>query len=140
MRVELHRINQKVHFQAHNEDGNTIDIDGAPSIGGENQGFRPMQLVLAAIASCSLMDLVTILEKSRQPVEDIQVSVEGTRADKVPAVFTGVSLHYKLIGTLEKEKVERALDLAVNKYCSVGAMIEKTAKINYTYEILSSNQ
>jgi putative redox protein len=137
MKVELARINQKVHFQAKNEDGNTIEIDGAPSIGGENQGFRPMQLVLAAVASCSLMDLVTILEKSRQHVVDIQVSVEGTRADMIPAVFTGIHLHYKLKGKLEKEKVERALDLAVKKYCSVGAMLEKTAKIDYTYEILS---
>jgi len=135
MKIALTRVNNKVHFVAKNEDGNLIHIDGAPSIGGENQGFRPMQLILAALAGCSLMDLVSILEKSRQSLKDIQVSVEGDRADAIPAVFTEIRLHYTLWGSFQTEKVERALELAIKKYCSVGAMLEKSATISYTYEI-----
>lgn len=137
MKIELTRLNDKVHFVAKNEDGNSVHIDGAPSIGGENLGFRPMQLVLTALAGCSLMDLVSILEKSRQTLKDIQVTVEGDRADAIPAVFTEIRLHYTFWGIFKTEKVERALELAVKKYCSVGAMLEKTAKITYTYEIHS---
>jgi len=135
MEVKLYRENDKVFFRAENEEGNTLYIDGAPSIGGENKGFRPMQVVLSALAGCSLMDLVTIIEKSRMKLKDIRVSDVGNRADAIPAVFTDIRLHYDLYGKLDRDKVERALDLAVNKYCSVGAMIEKSAKITYTYTI-----
>jgi putative redox protein len=128
-------MNDKVHFQAKNEDGNTLDIDGSPAIGGENLGFRPMQTVLAALAGCSVMDLVSIIEKQRMTLTDLQIQVDAQRADATPSVFTSINMHYILTGNLVAKKVERALELAVRKYCSVGAMLEKSVEITYDYEI-----
>ncbi|KGE71397.1 OsmC family protein [Spirochaeta lutea] len=135
MRVTLNRVNTKVHFRAENEDGNTMDIDGSPAIGGENRGFRPMQALLASLAGCSVMDLVSIIEKQRMTLKDIQIQVDGQRADSTPSVFTAIHLHYILRGQLIPEKVERAVELAVKKYCSVGAMLEHSVTITYDYEI-----
>lgn len=140
MTIELERMNKAVHFQARNEDGLVVNIDGAPGIGGENKGFRPMQLVAAALAGCTLMDLVGIIEKYRMRLENLQVEVNAKRRDATPAVFEHISLHYRFWGDFEATKLERALDLAVRKYCSVGAMLEKTAKIDYSYEIVQEEE
>lgn len=135
MKIQLQRINKKVHFRATNEDGLSVDIDGSPSIGGENRGMRPMQLVASALAGCSVLDLVGIIEKYRMELDDLQIEVDAERKDEVPAVFSRINLHYVLTGVLEATKVERALELAVKKYCSVGAMLEKSVEITYSYKI-----
>ena len=79
MRIILERQNQAVHLQAANEDGAKIDIDGASSRGGENKGLRPMQLLLAGLGSCSTMDIVSILNKQKQDLDDIRILVDGNR-------------------------------------------------------------
>jgi len=136
MKVSIERLNDAVHFEGTNANGNTIHMDGSPAIGGEDKGVRPMELLLFATASCSCIDIVAILKKMRQPLENIKVDVEGHRdSTQTPSVFTGIHLHYKLWGDLKEEKVKRALALSLEKYCSVSAMLEKTAKITYEYSI-----
>jgi len=136
MKITLTRRNKACHFVAENENGNTIDIDCAPDLGGENKGFRPMQLLAAGAGGCSVIDIITILKKQRQLLDDIKVEVRAEREKgKSPSLFTDMHLHYILKGNLDKKKVEKAIDLTLKNYCSVTKTLEKTAKITYTYEI-----
>lgn len=139
MKIELQRINKACHMVAKNEDGNEINIDGAPKVGGEGKGFRPMQLIAAGAGSCSSIDIISILQKQRQPIDDLQVRIDARREEgKVPSLFETIHLHYILTGDLDKNKVEKALELSLQKYCSVVKILEKTAQITYTYEIISN--
>ena len=135
MKIRLHRVNDRVHFQAANADGNTIEVDGAERVGGEGAGFRPMQLALAALASCSVMDLVPILEKQRQVVDDVDIEATGERVDGTPSPFSAINLHYILTGGIDEKKAQRAVELAVYKYCSVGEMLKATVDITYSFEV-----
>lgn len=138
MKIELARQNDAYHMQATNEDNCTVDIDGSPEIGGQNKGMRPMQLLLAGIGSCSSIDIISILKKMKQPLEDIKVTVEAEREkDKAPALFTDIHVHYKLFGSLEEEKAKRAVELSMEKYCSVTRILEKTAHITWSFEVIS---
>jgi putative redox protein len=137
MKIELKRMNEACHMVAKNEDGNEIHIDGAAKVGGEGKGFRPMQLLAAGAGSCSSIDLISILKKQRQPLTDLQVNIDAKREEgKVPSLFNTIHLHYILKGNLDKYKVEKALELSLLKYCSVVKIIEKTANITYSYEII----
>ena len=134
MKITLQRVNQAVRFEGVNSAGNTVIVEGSPEIGGEGQGMRPMDLLLVSLASCSSMDVVSILKKMRQPLEDLRVEVEGQRAtDQVPAVFTKIHLRFVLKGDLRPDRVEEAIRLSVDKYCSVGRMLDKTAEITYEW-------
>ncbi len=134
MKITLQRVNQAVRFEGVNSAGNTVIVEGSPEIGGEGQGMRPMELLLVSLASCSSMDVVSILKKMRQPLEDLRVDVEGRRAtDQVPAVFIGIHLRFVLKGDLRPDRVEEAIRLSVDKYCSVGRMLDKTAEITYEW-------
>jgi putative redox protein len=134
--ILLDRLDDAFHFRATNEMGNTLDIDADPGIGGHNQGMRPMQLLLAAIGSCSVFDMIYLLRKQRQPVDDVKIRVEGHRADGTPAPWEHIAMHFIFYGDLKEEKVAKAVQQGVEKYCSVGLMLEKTAKISYTHEII----
>lgn len=136
MIVEISRINDAYHFEAVNEQGRKIHMDASPEIGGSNQGFRPMQLLLAALGGCGSIDIVNILKKQKQNIQDIKISVEGEREkDVIPSLFTDIHIHFQLVGDLDEEKVKKAIDLSVNKYCSVLKTLEKTSKITHSYEI-----
>lgn len=135
MKIEIFRKNQACHFEAKNEEGNTISIDGSPAIGGENLGFRPMQLVAAGAGTCSAMDVITILKKQKQELEDISIEVMALRSDEIPAVFEKIHIQFNLKGKLDEKKVEKALELSVEKYCSVLKMLDKTADVSYDYDI-----
>ncbi len=138
MQIKLKRIDDAYHMRAVNEDGNAIDTDGSLKIGGNNKGMRPMQLLLAAVGSCSAIDIVTFLKKQRQDLQDFRISVGGAREkDAVPALYTDIHLHFELTGDLSVKKVERALSLSMEKYCSVAKTLEKTANITYDYKIIA---
>lgn len=137
MRIEMRRRNDAVHLEAENEDGVTVNIDGAPSVGGQNLGMRPMQLVLSALGGCSTIDIINILKKQRQPLEDIKVTLDGDRQKDVePSLFEKIHVHFTLKGDLDEKKVQRALSLSMDQYCSVAKTLEKTARITYSYEIV----
>lgn len=120
-------------FIGKNEQGHGLIMDGS---GGEQRlGNSPMELLLLSLAGCSGIDVVHILKKSRQDVEDCTVDVSGTRADTEPKVFTDIHMIYRVTGkNLSMEKVERAVDLSAEKYCSASVMIGQAA--NITREII----
>ncbi len=120
-------------FIGKNEQGHGLIMDGS---GGEQRlGNSPMELLLLSLAGCSGIDVVHILKKSRQDVVDCIVDVSGTRADTEPKVFTDIHMIYTVTGkNLSMEKVERAVDLSAEKYCSASVMIGQAA--NITREII----
>jgi putative redox protein len=137
MRIEVKRINDATHLEATNEMGNKIYMDGSPTIGGKDLGFRPMQLLLAAVGGCSTMDIVSILNKQKQDLRHIEIVVDGEREQGVePSLFRDIKVHFKLYGNVDVEKAKRAVDLSMTKYCSVSKTLEPTAKIEYDFEVL----
>lgn len=137
MEVTLRRVNAAVHFEAVNSDGNTIHIDGSPAVGGEGKGFRPMEVLLAAVAGCSSMDLVPILRKQRQQVDDISITVRGWRAESVtPAPFEKIEIIFRISGRVDPAKAEKAAALAVEKYCSVAETLAEEVEISWKVEIV----
>ncbi len=138
--IKMKRLNDAVHFVATNEEGNSIHMDGSAKIGGEGKGVRPMETVLMAIAGCSSIDIVMILKKMRQNLEDIEVEVNGEKVETIPQVFKTIHIKYILTGNLKEEKVAEAVRLSMEKYCSVSKMIEKAAEITYEYEIKPGNE
>lgn len=137
MEINIERLHPErpFHLRASNDQGNTVDIDGAPDIGGTDMGMRPMQLLLTSMGTCSAMDVIHIMRRQRQELRDIHVSVRGDRVETHPRVFTGIHLHFDLYGDLSPEKVEKAVSLSVEKYCSAIRMVEKAANITYDYTI-----
>lgn len=137
MQIELNRVNNAVHFEASSPSTTIkVHIDGSPAMGGEGLGVRPMEMVLMALASCSSLDLVTILQKQRQDIRDFSVITEGVRTDNIPHVFTSIHMTFKLTGTIDPAKAERAAELAVKKYCSVHDMLAAGGvEITYSIEI-----
>ena len=137
MKIELNRLNEGYHLEAINEQGKSIHIDASPDIGGTNQGMRPMQLLLAAMGGCSTIDIINILKKQKQPLRDIKITVTGEREKgAVPSLFVEVHTHFRLYGDLDQEKVQRAVSLSVEKYCSVAKTLSHKATITYSVEIL----
>jgi putative redox protein len=102
----------------------------------EKSANSPMELVLIALCGCTASDVVGILRKKREPFTALEVHAKGDRADGYPAVFTSIHLTYKVRGQVSKKAMEDAVRLSKEKYCSVSAMLEKTAKITYTIEHL----
>ena len=138
MRVELNRLDDAFLFESSNEEGLTITTDGSPDIGGQGKGMRPMQVVLAAVASCSSIDIVLLLRKQRQDLRDIKVIVTADRRDEEPRLFTRIQVHYRLFGDLEDRKVERACRLSMEKLCSVSLMLKAGGvEIDWSYEIIA---
>ncbi len=88
------------------------------------------------LVACSTIDIISILKKQRQPLEDIKISITGEREDAVPSPFVSAHIHFKLFGKLEPDKVQKAVSLSVDKYCSVAKTIEKTTKITHSFEII----
>lgn len=126
-----------VMFVGESGSGHSVVMDGAPDAGGRNLGFRPMEMLLLGLAGCSAFDVVLILRRGRENITDCVVEVDGDRADTDPKVFTNVRMTYTVTGrNLDRNKVERAVKLSEEKYCSASAMFGKTAQISHTIEIV----
>ncbi len=130
MKIHLKRLNENYHFETKNERGDVVYLDNKSE--PNPQGASPMELMLMGIAGCSGIDIVMILKKQKIELLDLQMEVEGFRQDgAVPNVFTAIKLIVKLKGDFAPEKAKRAVDLSIDKYCSVAKMLEKTAEISY---------
>ena len=135
------RIQQsgEMTFIGKSESGHQIVIDSAADVGGQDSGPRPMELVLLGLAGCSAIDVLMILRKARQQVDDCVIELEAERAESIPKVFTRIHLHYIITGeALSEKQVQRAISLSAEKYCSVSKMLEKTAAISHDYKLVSS--
>ncbi len=123
-------------FDVTTASGHTLRIDGPPDLGGENTGPRPMEMLLTALGSCSAVDVVHILRRSRADVQDCRVRVEGTRAETDPKVFTDIHLEFVLRGAELSEKlVDRAVRLSAEKYCSVARMLEASCTLTHSWRL-----
>lgn len=140
MHAEIH-WHDKVHFTASAGSGHTVAIDGPPDAGGENRGFRPMELVLVGLGGCSSFDVVNILTKARQNVVDCVTLLDAERAADVPHVFTRIHLHFRITGRdLDERKVARAVELSAEKYCSASIMLRRGGvEITHDYEVIDAS-
>ena len=136
MEINLARIDDNYLMEAVNENGNTLRTDGSPAIGGSNQAMRPMQLLLAAVGSCSSIDIISLLKKQRQELRDIKIKVTGEREEgKVPSLFTKIKIHFDLYGKVDEKKAQRAVELSMEKYCSVGLILKKSTEIEWSFAV-----
>jgi putative redox protein len=122
-------------FLATMPSGKTVQFDAGNRHEG---GPSPMEILLGALGACTSVDVKLILEKKRQKLTSLELSVSGERATEPPQVWTKIEIVYRLSGTLDEKAVRDAIELSQNKYCSVAAMLGKTAKITYRYEIMPS--
>src|SRR5687768_9335562 len=137
MKITLSRVNQAVRFEAKNERGHAVIVEGGRGAGGEDQAPSPTEYLMISQAACTAIDIVELLGKMRQKLKHIEIEAEGTRAeDQIPRIFTGIHLHYKLYGEIKKSKAEQAINMSIDKYCTISKMIDKVAKITYSLEIL----
>ncbi len=126
-----------VRFEARADSGHTVLIDGPEQAGGENAGFRPMELMLLGMAGCMSLDVVLILKRMRKPVTRYRVEVTAERAEDPPRVYTEARLEHVIGGPgLDAASVQRAIELAETTYCSGAAMFAKTAKVRNTFRLL----
>ena len=130
MRIELERVGPAA-FAARGGSGGEVVVDGAPEIGGEGRGMRPMELLLTALASCAAMDVVHILGRQRQNIENIEIFVDGTRREGTPSPFSAVHLRFVAHGAVDPRKLERAVRLGVERYCSVGATLDPDVRVTW---------
>ncbi|MBI5507958.1 MAG: OsmC family protein [Deltaproteobacteria bacterium] len=130
VQISMRRV-QGALFEAKNERGRTCVVDGPPDVGGTDAGLRPMEMLLAALAGCSAVDVLLIMKKQRQPLDNLDIEVTGERADAVPAVYTSIHVTFTGSGAIELAKLERAVSLSFEKYCSVARMLQPAVKITF---------
>src|SRR5688572_5019774 len=130
---------QDAMFVGESGSGHAVVMDGAPESGGRNLGVRPMEMLLLGLGGCTAFDVVMILEKAREPVADCRVEVEAERAETDPKVFTRIHMRYIVSGRgLDRAKVERAVALSKEKYCSASIMLGKVAEITAEIEVVET--
>lgn len=116
--------------------GHGVVMDGPPELGGRNVGVRPMEMLLLGMGGCTQFDVLLILRKARQAVTDCVVELEATRAETDPKVFTQIHAHFIITGhDLDPKRVEQAIRLSAEKYCSASIMLGATATITHDVEI-----
>ena len=126
-----------VMFEAESGTGHSITMDGPEEVGGQNQGARPMELLLLGTGGCALFDVVSILKKSRQPLTAARVELQAERVDAIPAVFESINLHFVIAGEgVRESQVARAVQLSAEKYCSASIMLTTGGvKVTHSFEI-----
>jgi putative redox protein len=113
-----------------------IEGDKCSVILGEG-GISPMKLLLLSVAGCTAYDVVMVLQKMREPIEGLEVEISGERRDEHPRIYKKVHLHYRIRGNVNPKKVERAIELSQEKYCSASAHVKLSgAELNYSFEIV----
>jgi len=120
--------------------GHSVVLDGPPDQGGHNLGIRPMEMLLLGMGGCTSFDVVSILKKSRQSIADCTVDITAVRASEIPEVFTKIHIHFVIKGKqIKQTRVERAIELSVQKYCSASIMLERGGvEISHDYELIST--
>ena len=123
-------------FIGESASGHAVVMDGPPEFGGQNLGIRPMEMLILGLGGCSTFDVILILKKSRQQVEHCEVELDYDRAEENPKVYTRIHMHFIVSGKdLDENKVEKAISLSAERYCSASIMLAKTADITHDFEI-----
>jgi putative redox protein len=130
----------KLAFNGNGESGFSLPLDGEPEVGGEGNGFRPMELIAIGLAGCTAMDVISILQKKRQEVTGFEVQIHAERATDHPKVFTHITIEYLVEGhQVDPAAVERSIELSETKYCPAQAMLKKALVIEHKYTIKDAN-
>ncbi len=135
MKISLRQVGACA-FEMDDGRGHQIIIDGPEKLGGTDAGPRPMEMFLAALSSCSAVDVVMILRQQKQPLRDLQITVEGHRVDAIPAVFNQIKIRFTAYGDVAENKMRRAVQLSVDKYCSVAKMLLPEVVVEHESEIV----
>ena len=124
--IQLERVQGDFGFEAVDANGHTVKMDSSPESGGQDFGIRPMQMLLMGLAGCSAIDVISILKKQRQEITDYKMIVNGEReAGKEPSLWQEIEIEFHLYGNIDDDKARRAVELSLNKYCSVAATLDK---------------
>ncbi|MFP5040063.1 OsmC family protein [Parasediminibacterium sp. JCM 36343] len=122
--IELARIHGDYGFEAKDQNGHSVRMDSSPESGGQNFGVRPMQMLLMGLGGCSAIDVIMILKKQRQTVRDYKMVIKGEReAGKEPSLWQNITIEFHIYGEVDEDKAKKAVDLSINKYCSVAATL-----------------
>lgn len=128
-----------VTFAGRTDSNHWITMDGSPQFGGSDAGIRAKEMLMLALAGCSGSDVASILTKKRVPFEGFDMNVTAEETEDHPKVYTAMHIEYVLYGSnIPTQDVERAIELAMTKYCGVNAMLGKVMTITHSYRILES--
>ena len=126
IKIDVERVQGDYGFEAKDAFGHTVQIDNSPEGGGTNFGVRPMQLVLMGLGGCSGINVVSILKKQRQPLESLSMHIEGAREQGVePSLWKDITIVFSMRGNIDPDKAQRAVDLSMEKYCSVSETLRR---------------
>ncbi len=126
-----------LQFVGEASSGHAIIMDGDIEVGGKDTGFRPMELLLIGLGGCSGMDIVSILKKKKEDVTGLEINIKGEKAENYPKKFTDIDIEFVVKGrNISEEAVKRAVNLSMERYCSVKATLEGSAKISFSYRIV----
>ncbi len=135
MDVKLNYVDG-MEFLARTPSGHQLTLDAAPKYGGRDKGPRPSELLLVGLGGCSAMDVISILKKKKLDVTGFEINVKGLRAEEHPKRFTEIELEYVVKGkNIPEEAVRKAVELSMNKYCSVKATLEEGAKVKFGFRV-----
>ncbi len=133
------KLETGMRFDAEAGSGHHVTLDAAEHGGGQNAGFRPMEMLLVGLGGCTGMDVISILRKKRQQVTGYEVHVSGIRAEDHPMVFVEITVEHIVTGHgVQPEAVERAIQLSKERYCGAGAMLGKVAHLTHTFRIVEA--
>ncbi|MEJ2411382.1 MAG: OsmC family protein [Anaerolineales bacterium] len=126
----------RLSFTGTADSGFTVPLGSSPKVGGDNDGFRPLELMAISLAGCTAMDVISILSKKRQDVKDFQVKVTAERSDQHPKVFTSAVIEYHVAGIeIAESAVTRSIELSADTYCPAQAMLAKVIPLELQYFI-----
>jgi len=136
MLIKLRKLADPLHFEAINEAGRTVEMDAKVASGGTGKAMGPMETLISALGGCSSIDIVLLLKKFKQDLINMEVEIQADRdPDHIPSLFIRIHAHYRLYGELDPKKVEKAISLSIEKYCSVSQILKKTVPITYSFTI-----
>src|SRR5215472_16614413 len=130
-----------MRFEVEAGSGHYVTLDAAEHGGGQNAGFRPIELLLVGLGGCTGMDVISILRKKREPVTGYEVHVSGIRAEEHPMVFVEITVEHIVTGYhIQPEAVARAIQLSRERYCGAGAMLGRVAHLTHTYRLVEAGE
>jgi putative redox protein len=136
MELLLQRKQGDFGFEVHNRTGNSIRFDASDDIGGQGFGVRPMEALASSLAACASIDVLLILKKQKKEPKNFEVKIEAIRKNGVPSIFESIHLEF-LVESTEKEKLNRAIELSLEKYCSVAKILAPTCTITFSLELIN---
>jgi putative redox protein len=136
MKLTLTRIEEPFVMELQNESGNTCVMDANPTIGGKGLGFRPMELLAGSLAGCASIDVINILKKQRVEPSHFSIDIQAKRKEGIPSPFEAIQLIFHFDQSVNLEKVNKIIDMTLQKYCSVSASLNKQIEITYETRVI----